>query len=241
VKSALLIARRDLAAYLRSPLGYVIAAAALLIDGLYFYGFALGQGSRLSAEVLRVFFDGVSGTTMGAAILISMRLLAAEREGGTLVLLNTSPVRDTEIVIGKFLAAFALIAFMTALTIYMPALIFVNGRVSIGHIVVGYAGILLLASAALSIGLFGSALAKTQVLSVIIGGAILVTMILLWLVARVTDPPLNTLLNGLAIHHQRQAPFMKGTLELENVVYYLAVTYFFLLAATKTLEARRWR
>jgi ABC-2 type transport system permease protein len=241
MRNALLIAGRELAAYLRSPLGYIIAAAAMLIDGIYFYAFALGQGARLSAEVLLRFFDGASGTTMIAAIALSMRLLAGEREGKTLVLLNTAPVRDAEIVAGKFLAAFALIAAMTVMTIYMPLLIFVNGKVSIGHIVVGYAGILLLGAASLSIGLFASSLAKSQVVAVIVGAAILGTLVLLWLVARVTDPPLNDFLNGLAIHHQRQLPFMNGILKLENVVFYIAITYFFLLAATKTLEARRWR
>jgi ABC-2 type transport system permease protein len=241
VKRALLIAGRELGAYLRSPLGYVIAAAALLIDGIYFYAFGLGEGAHLSAEVLLRFFDGASGTTMIAAIALSMRLLAGEREGKTLVLLNTAPVRDREIVLGKFLAAFTLVAAMTALSVYMPLLIFVNGRVAVGHILVGYLGVLLLGAASLAIGLFASAIAKTQVVAAIVGAALLGTMLLLWMVARVTDPPLSAFLAALALHHERQRPFMTGILRLENVVYYLSVTYFFLLAATKTLEARRWR
>jgi ABC-2 type transport system permease protein len=241
MKSALLIARRELSAYLYSPLGYVIAAAALLIDGLYFYAFALGQGARLSSEVLLRFFDGASGTTMIAAVALSMRLVAGEREGKTLVLLNTAPIRDVDIVVGKFLAAFTLIAIITTSTAYMPALIFVNGRVALGHIAVGYAGILLLGAASLSIGLFASTLARSQVVAVIIGALLLGTLLLLWLVARVTDPPISDFVASLALHHERQRPFMSGVLKLENVVYYLAVTYFFLLAATKSLGARRWR
>src|SRR5690606_22594662 len=89
-----LIARRELISYLRSPLGYVIAAAVLLIDGIYFFAYGLGEGPRLSAEVLARFFDGASGTTMIAAIALSMRLIAGEREQKTLVLLSTAPVRD---------------------------------------------------------------------------------------------------------------------------------------------------
>lgn len=238
---ALLVAARELGAYLRSPLGYVVAAAALLIDGIYFYAFALGAGARLSADVLMRFFDGASGTTMIASVALSMRLLAGEREHGTLVLLNTAPIRDGEIVVGKFLAALAFIATMTALTVYMPALIFVNGRVSTGHILVGYLGIVLLGAASLSIGLFASSIARSQVIAVIVGAALVGTMLLLWLVARVTDPPLDGFLSALALHHERQRPFMTGVLRLENVVYYLGVTYFFLLASTKMMEARRWR
>jgi ABC-2 type transport system permease protein len=238
---ALLIARREFRAYVRSPFGYIVAAATLLIDGLLFEGFALGAEARLSADVLFDFFYFASGTTMVAAILLSMRLVAEERQTGTLVLLNTSPVRDSEIVAGKFLASLGFVFVLTALTSYMPLLILVNGRVSAAHILVGYLGLILLGAASVAIGLFASALAKTQVLAAIAGAGILVAMLLLWLVGRVTDPPLNTFLAGLALHNERQSAFMRGLLELDNVVYYVAVTYFFLLAATKTLEARRWR
>jgi ABC-2 type transport system permease protein len=241
VNATLLIARRELRAYLRSPFGYIVAAATLLIDGLLFEGFALGASARLSADVLFDFFYFASGTTMVASILLSMRLVAEERQTGTMVLMNTAPVRDVEIVLGKFLASFAFVALLTALTAYMPLLILVNGKISAGHILVGYLGLLLLGAASVAIGLFGSALAKTQVLAAIAGTGILVTMLLLWLVGRVADPPLNTFLAGLALHNERQSPFMRGVLEFENVVYYVAVTYFFLIAATKTLEARRWR
>jgi ABC-2 type transport system permease protein len=241
VSSTLLIAGRELRTILRSPFGYIVGAAMLLIDGLLFQGFALGAGPRLSAEVLHDFFYFASGTTMVAAILLSMRLLAEERQTGTFVLLNTAPVEDSEIVLGKFLSAFAFVAMLTLISIYMPLLIFVNGKVSLGHVFVGYLGLLLLGAATVAIGLFGSALAKSQVLAAILGAGILVTLLLLWIVARVTDPPLNGFLAGLALHNERQNAFMKGLLRLENVIFYVAVTYFFLLAATKTLEARRWR
>ncbi|MBV9946354.1 MAG: ABC transporter permease, partial [Myxococcales bacterium] len=235
MSAAVLIAGRELRAYLRSPFGYIVAAATLLIDGLLFEGYALGAEPRLSADVLFDFFYFASGTTMVASILLSMRLLAEERQTGTLVLINTAPVLDAEIVLGKFLAAFSFVALLTALTVYMPLLILVNGKVSAGHILVGYAGLVLLAGASIAIGLFGSALAKTQVLAAILGAGILVTMLLLWLVARVTDPPLSQFLAGLALHNERQSAFMRGLFRLDNVVYYLVVTYVYLLAATKTL------
>ena len=241
MRNALLVAGREIAAYLKSPLGYVVIAAALLCEGIYFYAFALGAGARLSSEVLFRFFDGTSFTTMVAAIVLSMRLIAGERENSTLVLLNTAPIRDGEIIAGKFLAAFALIVGMTALTFYMPLLISVNGKVAAAHIFVGYLGILLLGAASLAIGLFASALSPTQIIAAIVGTVILGTLALLFFVARVTDPPLNTLLSAISPYPGAMRPFMNGVLKLENVLYYLAVAYFFLLAATKTLEARRWR
>ncbi|MSP25484.1 MAG: hypothetical protein EXR75_10035 [Myxococcales bacterium] len=238
-----LILARELKAYWRSPLGYAAAAAVLLIDGIWFMARALGgtEEKRLSAEVLSEFFNGASGTTAIVAIALAMRLVAGEHESGTLVLLKTAPVSDWEVVLGKFLGVMVVLLAITGLTGYMPALIFLNGKVSYGHIAVGYTGIVLLGAAVAAIGLFASAFAKNQVVAAILGAVIAGAMYLWWLVAKVADPPVRDVLEDLAIHHLRMRDFMTGVLRLENVVYYLAVTFFFLFAAVKTLEARRWQ
>src|SRR5262249_26469674 len=149
MKATLLIARRELGAYLRSMSGYVIASLVLLVDGILFQALVLGAGERLSSEVLSGFFFYASGLTMVSSVFISMRLLAEERQTGTLVLLTSSPVHDWEIVLGKFLSALAFLAMITLASVYMPALIFVNGKVSLGHMAAGYVGLLLLGSATL--------------------------------------------------------------------------------------------
>src|SRR5215470_3117014 len=105
---ALIIARRELFAYLRSPLGAIVVAGALMIDGIYFYWQGLTQ-KLVSAEVLQQFFYGASGGTMAAALFLAMRLFAEERQTGTITLLNTSPIKDWEIVLGKFISAFGVI------------------------------------------------------------------------------------------------------------------------------------
>lgn len=237
---ALRIARRELYSYLRSPLGPTTLAGALLLEGILFYWFGLTK-ELLSAEVLEKFFWAASGTTMVAALILSMRLLAEERQTGTFILLNTSPVSGRDIVLGKFLSVVVLLALMTGLSLYMPLLIFVNGKVSIGHILVGYVGLVLLGSATAAIGLLGSALARSQVVALVVSASILAVLILMWAVAEAVPPPLNVLVSGLAFHHENFRPFMAGTLELARVAYYAMTTYFFLLAAVKTLEARRWR
>src|SRR6266511_6456539 len=152
MRNALLIAGRELRSYLRSPLGPIVAAAMLLADGLLFQVGAMA-GTRLSAQVLADFFYYISGVTMIGAIALSMRLIAHEREKGTLVLVNTAPVRDSQIILGKFMALFTFLVLVTLITAYMPALIFVNGRVSGRHILVGCLGIVLLGASAVSIGL----------------------------------------------------------------------------------------
>ena len=237
---AIVLTRRELGAYVRSPLGAAIIAAVLLIDGILFYWQALTE-KLLSAEVLEQFFYNASGTTMIAGIVLSMRLLAEERQLGTFTLLNTAPLSDSDIVLGKYIAAILMLGLMTLLTFYMPLLIFVNGKVSIGHIVVGYLGLLLLGSATTAIGLFASSLTSSTVIAGIIGAAITGALILTWALARAVDAPLNAVLAAMALHHQNFKPFMSGTLDLGCVSYYLAVALFFLVAATKMVEARRWR
>jgi ABC-2 type transport system permease protein len=239
--AALLIARRELASYLRTMSGYVIIAAVLAVDGLLFNAFALNAPGLRSSEVLSRFFYFSSGTTMVASIFVSMRLLAEERQAGTLNLLYSSPVRDSEIVLGKFLSGLGFLALLTLLSGYMPALILVHGKISVGQVLAGYLGLLLLGSASLAIGTFGSALAKNQVLAAIGSGCMLVGLLVVWLLARVTERPLSDVFSALAIYGQHFPPFQGGLVHLRDVVYYAVVTYAFLFAATRVIEARRWR
>ncbi len=234
------IARRELGAYARSPLGAVVVAASLTLNGVLFYTQALSQ-KLLSGEVLARFFYNASGVTAVAALLLSFRLISEERQTRSFTLLNTAPVSGLEIVCGKFLSAWLMVAALTLLSVYMPVLVFVHGKVSVGHIVVGYLGLFLLGSAASAIGVFASSVARSQVVSVIVGALILALLFVSWMLAAVTEAPLSAYLSGLAFHHVNFSAFQNGVLELQGVAYYLAVTYFFLLSASKVLEARRWR
>jgi len=241
MSTALLIARREFGSYFRSWLGPVLMAAVLLADGILFY-WKIGLDQKLlSAQVLIEFFYNSSGPLMIAAIILTIRLLAEERQTGTLILLNTSPVKDRDIVVGKFLAAYGVLALTTLLSVYMPAWIFVHGKVAIGHIVVGYLGLLLLGAAITAVGVFGSALAGSQVVAAILSALMAAVFVLLWLLAKASEPPLNKYLSGLAVHHENFRPFMQGILLPSGVVFYVVFTYAFLFASVKVLEARRWR
>ncbi len=240
MRNVALIARRELMSYLGSPTGTVIVAAVLLIDGLLFNGFALGGGPRLSAEVMSDFFYFSSGTTMIVSILLAMRLISEERQNATLVLLRSSPLTSWEIVLGKYLAALVFLVVLTLATVYMPLLILVNGQVSFGHLAAGYLGLALLGSATLAIGLFASTLARSQLVAAILGAAMLVGLLVLWLVARVTDPPLAEILRSLALYSRHFDPFGKGTIHTRDVLYYATLSYFFLLASVRSLDAQRW-
>ena len=240
MRSVLLIAKRELAGYFSTLSGYVIIAVVLAVDALMFNAIALA-GNKRSAEVLNQFFFLSSGMTITAAVFISMRLLAEERQSGTISLLYSSPVRDGEIVLGKFFSALAFLLVLIALTAFMPALIFVNGKVSFGHIAAGYLGLLLLGGASLAIGTFGSALSRSQIVAVIISGSMVVALLTCWMLAHVTERPLSEICTAMALHNQHFQPFQAGLVHVRDVIYYLAVTYVALFAATRVLEARRWR
>lgn len=233
------IFRRELGAYLRSPVGYIIIAAVLAIDGLLF-NVAVGGNERRSGEILELFFYSTSGTTLVASIFIAMRLLAEEKQNGTLVLLLTSPVREHELVLGKFLSALAFLGVMTLATAYMPALVLIHGKVSFAHIVAGYLGLMLLGSAAIAIGLLCSALAPNQLAAAILGAAAVTTFVLLWLLSRIASPPLEDLIAYLSLHDKHFRPFMRGLISVQDVVFYVSLTYVALLGATRAVEMRRW-
>jgi ABC-2 type transport system permease protein len=238
-----MIVGRELKAYLRSPLGYVAAASVMLFDGLVFMVVALGGPTekKLSALVLHQFFFWSSGAMAALAGLLACRVIAVEHESGSLVMLKTAPIRDWEIVIGKFLSVMAVVFAITAMTAYIPLLLMKNGKISMGHMLTGYLGLLLLGATIAAIAMFASALMKNQILAAIITFLIGAVMYFWWAVAKVADPPVQKYVEGLAIHHLRMKDFMDGVLRVENVVFYGAVTAFFLLASVKTLEARRWR
>jgi ABC-2 type transport system permease protein len=238
--NALTILRRDLGAYLRGYTVYVVTAAVLFIDGLLFNVRAMGGEARYSHEVLSGFFHFSSGLTWVAAILLSMRALAEERQDGTEVLLQTSVVGDFQIVLGKYLAAMAMMVLLLGCSVYLPGMILINGKVSLGHVGVGYLGLLLMASAAVSIGVFASSLFKSQLPAGVLAAVILTTMVTAWMLSDVTDPPFSQIAAWVAFYDQHFQPFRDGRLLTSGVVYYLSVTGLFLWLTTRVLEGRRW-
>lgn len=239
-----IIFRRELASYIRSPFSWVLAALFLLVNGLLFQGFALGQsgGATLSAFVLERYFYAASGAAIFAGMLLSFRLISEERQNHSMVLLNTSPVKDSEIVIGKYLASLTFLAILLGLSLYIPLMLKVGNKITFAQIFVGYFGLLLLGSVTIAIGLFSSALTKYQLVAGVIAAVLLLIMVFLFQFSKQLEGAPREVFGELDmwwIHFQQG--FMRGVLNLKDVVYYAAVTYFFLLLSVKTLEAKRWQ
>ena len=233
--------RRDLGSYFRSPLGYIIIAAALALDGLLFNAYAVGSGSAKSEDVLTAFFFLASGVNAAASIFIAMRLIAEERQLGTLTLITTSPVRDWQLVLGKFLSAVTVVSVLTLLTAYMPLLVLINGKVSLSHILAGYLGLLLISSAVVALGLFASALAPNQLIALVLGALLVGVFWLFWLVSKIASPPIEDLVAYLSLHDKHFRPFMRGLVSTQDIIFYISLVYVSLVATTRVMEARRWR
>lgn len=241
MRGMLLIARRELAAYLNSYWGYAVIAAVLVIDGLLFNAFALGNAPKYSSKVIEEFFYFSFGTTVIASILLTMRLVAEERQTGTIVLLDSSPINSWQLIGGKYLSALTVLATLVLATMYMPALVFVNGKVSYGHIAAGYTGLLLVAASVAAVGTFASTIARSQLVAGFGAVVITVALLVMWLLAKVADPPLVDILSHLSLFDRHYRGFMRGQINTEDVMFYLSICFVFLMLSSRFMAARRWR
>ena len=236
MRTALVIARRELLAYFISPIAYMVSAVFLLIAG-YLFSLILIQSQQATMEGL---FFNIMVVLIFVVPLLTMRLLADEQKTGTLEILLTAPVRDWEVVLGKYLAAMGMFGVMLACTLYFPFILWrVGGSPDWGPILTGYLGLLLLTSAMMAIGTLTSAVTENQIVAAVLGFGIL---LLLWLI----DAAGNIATGSASVLTYLSLPthyndFARGAINLEDVVYYLSVTSGSLFIATRMLETRRYR
>jgi ABC-2 type transport system permease protein len=170
-----------------------------------------------------------------------MRSVAEERQTGTIVLLDSSPLSDWQLIGGKYLSALLIIGAMVLTTLYMPALVFVNGKVSYGHIAAGYLGLLLVGASVAAIGTFASAVSRSQLVAGFASVVITVALLVMWLLAKVAEPPLVDVFSYLSLFDRHYRSFMRGQINTEDVAFYLSISFVFLLLASRFMAARRWR
>jgi ABC-2 type transport system permease protein len=237
--SILLIARRELNAFFSTWMGYVIAFAALLINGLLFNAFAVGDKPRFSHEVLYQFFYYSSGIAMVAGIFLAMRLLAEEKTNGTIVLYFTSPLSERQVVYGKYLSVVVFFMLLQVASLYLPGLILFEGKISVGHLVSGYLGTSLLGCSVLAITLFASVVSPNQLVSGILASSITVIFLVMWILSSVVDEPLREVFSFLAIHNKHFNSFGRGLVHTKDIIFYLSMVVFFLECSIRALESRR--
>jgi len=239
MRSTLAIASKELRTYLASPMAYVVTALFLFMSGLF--GFASDLTSTQLAR-LDGFFEFASFLLVLLAPILTMRLLAEEQKLGTLELLLTAPVRDHEVVLGKFLASVGILAAMLLTTFYYPVLLLFFAHPDIGPMLSGYFGLLLLGAALLAVGVLASSLTSNQIVAAVLGIGILLAFSFAHLILAFAQsvPGAADLLTYLSLS-THFTDFVRGVIDTKAVVYYLsfiAVTLFF---TVRSLETRRWR
>lgn len=235
------VARRDLAGQFQSPWGYWIIAAILMLEGTTFNAFALGRGPQYSTEVLRTFFYGAFGFTCVASIVFSMRSFAEERQLQTMLLLDGAAVGPWHLVLGKLAAAWAMVSILLVTSAYIPALIFVHGKVSLGHLAAGYFGLWWIAGVVCAIGVFASACVRSQLLAAVMAALITTAFVTAWMTSRVTEAPFSTILAYSSLFEQHFSGFRDGRIASESVIYLLSLIGSFASGSAAVLTIGRWR
>lgn len=227
---------KELRGYFVSPIAYVVTAGFLVLCGVFF-AVILFFAREAS---LRYLFSNMNVLLLLIAPLLTMRLLSEEHKSGTIELLLTAPVRDYEVVIGKYLAAVLLLAVMLGLTFSYPLVLMAFGEPDWGPILSGYLGIALLGAAFLSIGLLTSSLTQNQIVAAVLSFA---ALLLLWISGALADffgPEIGGVVRYLGVMEHFD-DFTKGVVDLKNVIYYLSIMAASLFLTVRVLEARRWK
>ncbi len=232
------IFRKDFGTYFNSPIAYVVVAVYLVVSGgLFWPAFFDPQG--LGEASLRPFFAMAPFFFAVFVPAITMRLLAEEKRSGTIQLLATLPVRDIEVVVGKFFAAMGLIG--TALLLTLPWALTVEsvGDPDWGPIWGGYIGLMLMCGAYVAIGMFASALTENQIVAFIVGFVICFGFFLMGKVVELVPDALVPVVEMISFDHHFQN-IARGVVDSRNVIYYLSVTALCLAGAMQALERRKW-
>lgn len=230
------IAERELKSFFVSTVAWIIAAAFMTMSGFLFAVILLNSNEAS----LRFLISNLSVIFLFVAPFLTMRLLSEEIRLGTVELLLTNPVRDVEVVIGKFLGVMGFILVMLALTLYFPALLYVFGTPDPGPMITGYLGVILQAVAFAAIGLAISSTTENQIVAAFLA---FVINLILWLsesISQFVGKPLDAVMKFLSITSHFQ-DFSRGVIDSSHVIYFLSVVAAALFLTYLSLQARRWR
>jgi ABC-2 type transport system permease protein len=247
--------KKEMRSYFTSPIAYVVLFVFVGICGYFFYSdfayysllsFQSGRNPYLmgtlnpSEMVIRPMFGNMSFILLLMLPMLTMRLFSEEKKSGTFELLFTYPLRDLEIIFGKFLACLTVVLIMVGLTVLYPVLVIWLTSPDIGTILTGYLGLLFLGAAFISLGLLISSLTENQVIAVILTfGAMIMLFVVGWS-ENYVGSFFGAILSDISITKHFQS-FAKGVIDTRDIFYYLLFTMLFMYLTMKSLESKRWR
>ena len=237
MRTAQAVAWKEIQIYFTSPTAYIVGLIFLALTGFFF---TQDLGDPFPEATLKPFFDGAIVVFVLLAPALTMRLLAEESKLGTIELLLTSPVRDWEVIVGKYVASLVFFLALVALSFFYAILLFVYASPDPGPIFSGYLGLILYGSAALAVGLLTSTMTNNQIVSAVVAMGILLALFF-------ADQAFGSIGGfagevigqmGLRGHYD---DFERGVIDTKNIVYFLSVISVFLFLSIRALESRRWR
>ena len=244
VRNVITIAKRELASYFNAPLAYIVTALSLLGFGVYFFLYKGGVWDIGRASVSRL-FDLVPIVFCLVTIpMFTMRALSEEKRVGTIELLITLPVRDSEVILGKFIGAFAMVFIQIVLLLAYPIAMFWQpfhlGSFDWGPFLSATLGLTLMSSAGVGIGMMFSGLTESQILSFFMSFA---TLGLLYFIGELVQYMPGAVGDVVAFFSfsSRYEAFARGVIDTRAVVYFVSVTVLSVLVAFRTLESRKWK
>jgi len=246
VAMTLTIASRELRAYFNSAITYIVIAASMISLGVYFFFYNKGGFWQVDRVTMQRMFDSLPLALCVLVIpLFTMRTLSDEKRIGTIELLITMPVKDSEVILGKYLAALAIVSVQLFLVVLYPLAMFKwpwhLGELDWGAFWVGMFGLFCLSAFGTAVGLMYSSFTESQILSFF---ATMLTLSLLYLVGQLTTVESLQGWAGDAIAffslQTRFDSFARGLLDTRSVVYFLSLAAFCLVVAFHALERRKW-
>lgn len=225
---------KEVKSYFYSPIAYVLIGMFILISSIMFWpnlisAYGEFNGNLSSMGYILVFIVPI----------LTMRILAEDRKNGTEVLLLTSPVKLSEIVIGKYLAALFVFMVMVLISFVYPIILVIFGAAITPQLVGGYVGFILLGASFIAVGVFSSSVTENQIIAAILG---FVFLLIIWIADGI-----GSMVGGITAEIlywfsllSRYEDFNKGILRLNAVIYYLSFIAVFLFITIMVIERRRW-
>lgn len=232
--------RREIGAYFLSPIAYIVMAIFLFSSGL---AFGLGVFRAGGEASLRGLFEFWMLLIMVFVLpMLTMRLLSEEFRAGTIETLLTAPVKETEVILGKFFGCLVVYLVLLASLLLYPIILAMYGQIDIKLLVCNFIGLGLVGALFVAVGLFFSTCTKHQVIAVLISLALLALMTFAsqGLATQVETGWLRAVLQQVSIRSHYN-DFVIGVIDLNHVVFFLTVTILFLFFSVKRLEMRRWQ
>ncbi|SYZ73443.1 ABC-2 type transporter [Candidatus Zixiibacteriota bacterium] len=236
MQQVIALARKEFRSYFDSPVAYVVITLFLLIAGWQFSTSLFLSNS----PDLRTLFSIVRFILLFFIPAVSMRLISEEKRLGTIEILLTLPVKEWQLVLGKYLAAYLLIIITLLLTLVHYITISILGQPDLGATLGGYLGLILIVGVYLSIGIFTSSLSQNQIVAFIVSFVIIFALFLLDKVVIFFPGFMATILEYLSIDYHFNN-IARGVIDSRDIIYYLSLIFFFLFLTVQTIESRKWK